>query len=92
MSEYILILEWPHVIPEAGRTFSVALGLSGSIMMMFERIVASIFLDSYEFRKHTFLVLLGTALTLPATGIMAYLSEFQSTAINFDISSLFSSV
>jgi hypothetical protein len=59
---------------------SVALGLSGSIMMLLERVIASIFLDSYEHRTDSILVLFGVASTLPFTGLMAYFSELLDYA------------
>lgn len=73
---YVLISQWPHVVFEAARVYTAGQGAAGVMLLIFERILASIFLENYEKRKHTAFVLLIILGTVPIAAVLSFFGEF----------------
>lgn len=73
---YVLLIDQPFIILEVCRVIGCSIVVTGAMVGIVERIIASILLDQYEQKTHTAYVLTGFVGSLPTTGIMTYFCEF----------------
>jgi hypothetical protein len=80
---YFLIKQWPHVIFEVSCVFFAAQGAACVVLIICERIFASIYLENYEHQRHTALTYFFIVAAMPIAAFMSFFGKFFTHFTNF---------